>query len=353
MPMKRMNREEFFTKLAPLDDDRLRKALWNLYWRGTAQMRERIETELEPLPKGRRQRQPKQAPDAGLVLMEVQDFAALARSGAYIGGTRRVTPRERTRWRFTFQRLAAEARDSLRHDDIDSAAAAVEQLIDLAQEMKDHDYFRSEDPIEAARFVVSDVVSALWAALRDRHGFEGFAERAAPQLVRWESRYGWTRGGWGRTAEKEVPLATVLPPMLPIPDTWVTFADHYLLALDRVRTTNSQPQRVTRSTSDRARKERTANLARWHQLLLERLTDYDAGDLLDKLVAHPALAGPELTFLQARLAHLRGDSDRARKLVHQSLEKLPGHQGFLDLAAEVGATLPPRAQQIADERANR
>jgi hypothetical protein len=30
----------------------------------------------------------------------------------------------------------------------------VEQLIDLACEMRDYDYFRSEDPVEAARFVV-------------------------------------------------------------------------------------------------------------------------------------------------------------------------------------------------------
>jgi hypothetical protein len=43
MPANRMNREEFFAKLAPLDEDRLRKVLWNLYWRGPASVRERIE----------------------------------------------------------------------------------------------------------------------------------------------------------------------------------------------------------------------------------------------------------------------------------------------------------------------
>lgn len=40
---KRMNREQFFRAASGLDEDRLRKALWNLYWRGTANMRERIE----------------------------------------------------------------------------------------------------------------------------------------------------------------------------------------------------------------------------------------------------------------------------------------------------------------------
>lgn len=348
-----MNREEFFVKLAALDEDRLRKALWTLYWRGTAQMRERIEAELEPRPNGHRQRQPKQPPDPGVVLTEVRDFAELARSGAYLGGSRRVSPRERTRWRFTFQRLAADAQDSLRHDDLDTAVAAAEQLVDLAREMKERDYVRSEDPIEAARFVVSDVAAELWTALRKRHGFAGFAERAAPQLVRWESKYGWTRTGWGRIPEKECSLASVLAPMLPIPDTWVSFADHYLEALDHAGAQDAaRPRRVSGFISDRdwTREQRTANLAEWHLLLLERLTAYDAGDRLDKLVAHAALGGPELTFIQARLAHLRDDLTRARDLVHQSLEKLPGHQGFLDFAAEIGATLPARAQQIAHER---
>lgn len=319
--MKRMNREEFLGKL------------------------ERIEAELEPQPPGRRQRQPKPPPDPSVVVSEVRDFADLARSGAYMGGDRRVLPRERTRWRFTFQHLATEAQNSLRDDDIDTAATAVEQLIDLAREMKDYDYFRSEDPIEAARFVVSDAVAALWTSLRERHGFAGFAERAAPQLVRWESKHGWTRTGWGRISQKENSLAAVLTPMLPIPDTWVSFADHYLDALDHAGTQDAtQPWRTTGFMSERdwARKRRTTNLAEWHLLLLERLTDHDAGDRLDKLVTHPALDGPELTFLQARLAHQRNDLARARDLAHQSLEKLPGHQGFLDFAAEIGATLPPK-----------
>src|SRR2546430_4142543 len=32
MSAKRMSREDFFAKLAPWDEDRLRKVLWNLYW---------------------------------------------------------------------------------------------------------------------------------------------------------------------------------------------------------------------------------------------------------------------------------------------------------------------------------
>jgi hypothetical protein len=43
MPAHRMNRDEFYRKLAPLDEERLKKALWTLYWRGSAPMRERIE----------------------------------------------------------------------------------------------------------------------------------------------------------------------------------------------------------------------------------------------------------------------------------------------------------------------
>lgn len=42
---KRMNREEFFRALSGFDEERLQKAPWNLYWRGTANVRERIEAE--------------------------------------------------------------------------------------------------------------------------------------------------------------------------------------------------------------------------------------------------------------------------------------------------------------------
>jgi hypothetical protein len=56
--------------------------------------------------------------------------------------------------------------------------------------MRDIDYVHSDDAVEAARFVVSDAAMALWGAVLARHGFAGFAQRAAPQLIRWESRYG-------------------------------------------------------------------------------------------------------------------------------------------------------------------
>ena len=48
MSANRMNRDEFYAAVAPCDDARLRKILWTLYWRGNAQLRERIEDELRP-----------------------------------------------------------------------------------------------------------------------------------------------------------------------------------------------------------------------------------------------------------------------------------------------------------------
>src|SRR5207247_7233818 len=101
--------------------------------------------------------------DSAWVRDEVRDFVALARSGAYLAGDRRVSPRERTRWRFTFGRLAADVQRGLRGPEPDIAAAALEQLIDLACELRDYDYFRSDDPVAAARFVASDAVAWRWA----------------------------------------------------------------------------------------------------------------------------------------------------------------------------------------------
>lgn len=48
MAVNRMNREEFYAKVTPLDAEQLRKILWTLYWRSTAQVRERVEDALNP-----------------------------------------------------------------------------------------------------------------------------------------------------------------------------------------------------------------------------------------------------------------------------------------------------------------
>ncbi len=276
--------------------------------------------------------------DAIALLDDVREFVELARSGAYFAGDRRVSPRERTRWRFTFQRLAEDAQGALRNTDAEEATAALEALVDLACELRQYDHFRSADPVEAARFVVSDAVAMLWSAQRDRHGFATFAERAAPQLIRWESEFGWTRTGFGRVAERETTLASVLERMLPAQDMWETFVDRYLDALD---TAADRPRR----RSDRDERERTAHLAEWHLLVVDRLIGSEVEDRLDRLVEHPALGGPDLWFLQAHVARHRGDIDSARRLVHRSLEKLPGHDGFLGFAHEIGVPLPDRARR--------
>jgi hypothetical protein len=169
-----------------------------------------------------------------MVLAEVTEFTALARAGAYMGGDRRVTPTERTRWRLTFQRLAGQGCAALRAPEPDRAAEALTLLIDLANDMCDSDYFHSGDPVEAAGFVLSDAAALLWDFTRDRHGFAAFADLAAPQLIRWESCYGWTRSGYGKTSKKETSLAQVLASMLRTPGTWTGFAQHYLAALDQL-----------------------------------------------------------------------------------------------------------------------
>src|SRR5216683_4957281 len=126
MPPKRMNRDEFFGKVDGLSEDQIKKALWNLYWRGSAQMRERIERELDPAEDEARKRSAAMPPDPDSVLFEVREFAELARSGAYLAGDRRVSPSERTRWRFTFRDLVAGAEHALLADDFAAGATAME-----------------------------------------------------------------------------------------------------------------------------------------------------------------------------------------------------------------------------------
>lgn len=340
---KRMDREQFFRAASALDEGRLRKALWNLYWRGTANVRERIEVEIASDGRARPARPAKAPADPEMVRDEVDGFVSLARSGAYLGGDRRVSPRERSRWRFTFKRLAAEARDALRDEEAEPAASALEQLVDLACEARGSDYFRSEDPVAAAGFVVSEVAAALWGWTWERHGFQTFAETAAPQLIRWESPHGWTRYGDGSLTAKETSLAVVLAGMLRVPDTWQGFAEAYLRALDGLGERAGATRRVR--GSDQTGQERSRALAEWHGLLLEHLADSEGG-LLDRIAGHVALDGPEQTFLAARLAHRRGNSDAARDLTVQCLRNLPGHNGFREFAAEIGATVPTERRPL-------
>jgi hypothetical protein len=351
MVTKRMSREEFFAKLSPLDSERLRKVLWSLYWRGSAPLRERIEGELDPAGPGHPSRVVAGPAHPGLVLQEVREFAELARAGAYLGGDRRVSPNERTRWRVTFRRLAADAEWALSAEDPGPAQEALAMIIDLACELRDHQYFRSEDPVAAARFVVSDAAAMLWEAAADRHGFQAFADLAAPQLIRWESRYGWTCGS-GQVHEKETSLASVLARRLRVPDTWTVFADRYLDALGEVARAEAKAQsrRSWDHHESNIRRQRASDLAEWHELLLDRLAGSEAEDRLDRLVRHPALGGPELTFLRAQLARQRGNLDGARKLAQDCLQDLPGHSGFAGFAAEIGADLPQRARELADQR---
>jgi hypothetical protein len=347
-----MNRDEFYAAMTPHDDARVRKILWTVYWRGNAQLRERIEDELRP------QDQPKkpkgEVADPVDVLAEVTTFVELVKDGAYMAGDRRVHHTERSKWRHTFRRLAGDALAALAASDPVPARQAVAKVVDLACDMKSYDYFHSDDPVEAAKFVVSEAVAALWESVLRHDGFAAFVVCVPEQLIRWEAGYGWTRRGYGQVAEKETLLAVPLARLLTTPDMWRTFTESYLEALVAAGRADPGRPRTVYGTFDATsyrRKERADDLAGWHETLLDRFAGTPEDELLDRLVASPALAGPELTFLRARIAEHRGDVSQAATLVNTCLKEMPGCQAYLDFATEVGAVLPSRAREIAAERA--
>jgi hypothetical protein len=348
-----MNRDEFYTAMAPNDDERLRKILWTLYWRGNAQVRDRIEDELRP-PEQPKVKLKKELPDPGAVLDEVTTFVGLAKDGAYMAGDRRVHHTERSRWRLTFRRLVGDALAALHASDPGPAQQAVAAMVDLACDMKSYDYFHSDDPVEAAKFVVSDAVAVLWESMLRHDGFTAFARRVPEQLIRWESAYGWTRRGYGQVPEKETTLAVPLARLLATPDMWRTFAGSYLDTLDAAgRADPGRPRAVYGSFDETRyrRGERARDLAAWHEMLLDRFAGTPEDELLDRLAASLALAGPELTFLRAQIAERRGDVVQAATLVTECLKERPGDQDYLDFATDVGAVLPPAAREIRAERA--
>jgi hypothetical protein len=92
-------------------------------------------------------------------------------------------------------------------------------------------------------------------------------------------------------------------------------------ALDGLCDGGASTRRIRHSAA-RTEQQRSRALAQWHGLLLENLADTDGG-LLDRIAWHAALGGPEQTFLSARFAHRRGNSDVARDLTAQCLQSCP------------------------------
>lgn len=281
---QRLSKDDFYDRLAALEEADLKKALWTLYWQGSAPVRERIMAAIDPTSAAAQAARVSVPVAPVAIESDVRDFAALARDGAYLAGDRRVSPKERTRWRFTFQRLVKATIVALAGRDVEPAASAMATMIDLAHELRSADYFRSDDPVEAARFVVPDAAAVLWGAIRREQGSAAFCDEAAAQLLRWESRSGWTRRGEGWVSERETSLAQVVAGMLPAADAWGQFADAYLRALDAVADEPGTP-----ATDRRSRKERREDLAEWHALLRERLAHGEYEDRLDALANHPAL----------------------------------------------------------------
>src|ERR1041384_1605836 len=120
----------------------------------------------------------------------------------------------------------------------------------------------------------------------------------------WETRYGWTRQGGHPICEQEVQLADVIAELVRNRgglDHWTAIADAYIEALNQA----PKPRGVGWDR-EYALKHRADDLSSFHDLLLERLVGTDAEDRLDRIATCPALAGPELVFLRARLSHRRG-----------------------------------------------
>lgn len=335
---KRLSRKELDQLLAPLDAEGLRRMLRELYARGSADLRRRIEAVAVP----RSERPPKAGtpPVDGVAhARTVQEFVALARSGAYMGGDRRVSRNERSRWRVPFRALLDDSGSLLSQGDVGNGGDAVTALLDLALDCRDFYYFRSQDVVSALRLVVSDVVDLLWRTSRETLGFPALVARSPRDLLRWESAHGWTRMGYGTVAPKERPLAQVLAALLPSHDAWVSMAGAWL---DIFAAAHGRRPAVERSSGRRPEPtyvpSTPATWAVWHELLYSRLRGTDEAPLLERLAAVPERPGWDLWLLRIRLARDAGREDEMRRLCRAALADFPGSPELAAVASEAGAS---------------
>src|SRR2546425_13346534 len=83
--MNRMDRHRFHEELAPLGNEALKKVLWNLYWRGSAALRERVEAELAPAEAKKAVARPQLENDAAMGHREGVQVAELPPAGRLPG----------------------------------------------------------------------------------------------------------------------------------------------------------------------------------------------------------------------------------------------------------------------------
>ena len=163
-----------------------------------------------------------------------------------MAGDRWVHHAERSNWRLTFRRLVGDALAALQADNPGPAQQAAAEIVDLACDVKSYDYSHSDDPVEAAKFVVSDAVAALRESELRHDGFASFAQRVPEQFIRWEAGLRLDSARYGQVPVKETALCALLAP----PDMWRTFAESYLYALDAAGRANPRRPRAVCGSFD-------------------------------------------------------------------------------------------------------
>lgn len=354
----RLKKEELLAKLAPLEDGRLRQLLCEVYRGGPDTVRARIEAVISPEATAARP----DPEDAGAVLDGVRAFLDLVDADAFLFG-REVSPKRKTQWRHEYRKAFEDLARLLSSPAVERASALLEEAIELATRVDANTHFRSEDPNEAAKVVVSDQVAALWTSYSLREGVPGLLSRALPQLWAWERQYGWTRG-FGSVAGRERALGDVLAGLLTVRPAWERAASAWRELLDARHAESAPPAQVTRgkqarplkpwelerfeSERRRQRERRAMNLCSWHTHLAEQLGGDDP--LVQAVLDHPAVDAPYTWLVKAKVAEKRGALTELRALIERGLDRLPGFDELVLIGLRAGIELPPKAEQLATER---
>ena len=297
--MARLKKKEFVEKLSKYKEKELREMMWKIYYRAPETVRVRVEDLLRTPDERKIFKEVQDNAHRKALEQEIEEFVTTVRKGHYKRYSRHVARKYRKRWRFVFKRLLDDSTKLAEKGDVEVGLMGLETLLDLAYESFWNNYFHSDDPMKSMKVVFSDRVSLLWRARLSLEGFRSFAKHAAIQLIKWDSRFGWT---YSETLKpKEAQLSHIVSSLIKGADAWLEFAEAYLDGLNQIY--NELKKKADEGVGKQWLRDRIRTydikLSDWNEILITRLSESGEDEMIEKIIQHKLFGPAQRKVLKA------------------------------------------------------